>query len=116
LQIIGTQVGLDRREKVALLKERLAFVFRNPERDYRLNTRQTAGNTLQYTDEAVDAGELMCALGQCSRRQQEALRLWLGRRRMTQEQVAGVLRVSVITVKRDLGAAMRRMVEQVWEE
>lgn len=116
MEIIGTQVGLSEREKARLLKERLAFVFRNPDRVYRLNTRETAGDTLQYTDEAVDAAELMCALGRCPRRQQEALRLWLGRWQMSQEEVAGVLRVSVITVKRDVSAALRRMADMVWEE
>ena len=116
MEVIGTQRGLSRREKVVLLKDRLRYLLRHPDRVYRLNSRDAVETGRRYTDEAVDAGELACALGRCTPRQQQILHLWLGRRRPTQDKVAKALQLSVITVKREAADAFRRMVEMIWED
>ncbi len=116
VEIIGTQTDLSERERAALVKERLRLSFRYRSRTYRLNSRETSGTGRAYTDEAVDAGELACALGRCTPRQQRVLELWLGPRRLHQARVARELGVSVVTVKRDASAAVRTMVAMIWEE
>ncbi len=136
MEIIGTQQGLTQREKALLLKQRLGYFLRNPERTYRMNSRETSDTGLAYTDAAVDAGEVFCALGQCTPRQQLILELWLGgrplahaadsgageqdsakpRRRLTQTEVAKVVGVSLATVNREAAAALRRMIVMIWED
>jgi len=115
MEIIGTQQGLSPREKASLLKERLAYALRHPERVYRVSSRQATDSGLEYTDEAVDAAELLCALGRCSARQQRVLELWLGRGGRSQQDVARSLGLSVATVKREAAEALRRMALQVWD-
>ena len=98
------------------MQDRLRFLLRNPERVYRTNSREASDTGQQYTDEAIHAGELVSALGRCTPRQQQALYLWLGRPGRDQEEVAKALGVSTITVKRDVGEAFRRMVDQIWDD
>ena len=116
MEVIGTQTGLSKREKVLMLKDRLRYFLRHPDRAYRLNSREASDTGRQYTDEAVDAGELACALGRCTPRQQRILGLWLGRGRLKQDMVAQALGLSVITVKREASEAFRRMVQGIWED
>ena len=115
MEIIGAQRGLSEREKVDLVKAKLAYLLRNPDHVYRLNSREASETGRAYTDEAVDVGEIMFALGRCTPRQQRALNLWLGPKALSQERVAKELDVSVITVKRDVGQALRLMVAAIWE-
>ena len=56
------------------------------------------------------------AFSRCTLRQQRALRLWLGPTRATQDCIAREIGVSVITVKRDIAAALRDMAARVWDE
>ncbi len=116
MQIIGTEKGLSQRDKVWVLKDRLAYLFRNPGRVYRMTTREPTDTGFGYSDEAIDAGELWCALGRCSERQQQVLRLWLGRRRLPQGAVAKALGVSLVTVKRDASEALKKMAAMVWDD
>ena len=116
MEVIGTQAGLSKAEKVLVLKERLRYYLRHPDRAYRLNSREASDTGRQYTDEAVDAGELASALGRCTPRQQRILGLWLGRHRFRQDRVAKALGISVITVKREAAMAFRQMVGAIWED
>ncbi len=116
MEIIGAQKGLAHAAKVSLVKTKLVALFRTPRRHYRLNTGETVETGLAYADRAVDAGELVYALGRCSPRQQEALRLWLGREPLSQERIADRLGVNIATVKRDLGAALETMVASIWDD
>ena len=116
MEIIGAQQGLDHGEKVRLLKEKLRFLLRNPDHLYRVSSREETEVGRAYSDEAVDVGETLCALGLCTPRQRRVLELWLGPRRPTQAQVAPLLGVSVVTVKRDAKEALDRIVAQIWDE
>ncbi len=116
MEVIGTEKGLSRRDKITTLKDRLRYLYRHPSRVYRLNSREASGTGRQYTDEAIDAGELACALGRCTQRQQQILRLWLGRGSLGQDRTASALGISAITVKRDVAEAFRRMVQMIWED
>ncbi len=116
MEVIGTQRGLNQDEKVRLLKEKLRFLLRNPDHVYRVSSKEETEVGRAYSDEAVDVGEALCALGLCTPRQRRVLELWLGPKRPTQAQVALRLRVSVVTVKRDAKEALERMVAQVWDE
>lgn len=116
MDIIGTQVGLTDREKVALLKGRLRQALRHPERTYPVNAREPCDTGRAYSDAAIDPGELLCALGRCSPRQRHILDLWLGRERLTQGEISRLLRVSVPTVKRDAADALRRMARMIWDD
>ncbi len=116
MEIIGDQRGLSPRERMWLLKQRLRSYYRDPERVYRLNAREATDTGREYTDEAIDAGELVCALGRCTARQQQALALRLGPKGVPPHQVALALGVSVVTVKRDTAQALKRMAAQIWEE
>ena len=116
MELIGAQQGLARAAKVSLIKTKLAALFRTPRRHYRLNTGETVETGLAYADRAVDAGELLYALGRCTPRQQQAVRLWLGWESLSQERIAERLGVNITTVKRDLGAALETMVTSIWDE
>ncbi len=113
--VIGEETGLTQREKARMVKSRLRSLFRPSDHAYRLNSRKASETGRQYTDEATDAGELVCALGRCTPRQQRILALWLGPRATRQEYVARALGVSLVTVKRDAAAAIRAMVAMIWE-
>lgn len=115
MEIIGAQRGLTPRERLGLLKRRLRVYYRDPERLYRLNAREASDTGREYTDAAIDAGELVCALGRCTARQQQALALWLGPKMMHLGQAARTLHVSVITVKRDTAQALKLMLAQIWD-
>ena len=116
MEIIGAQEGLGHADKVRLVKDKLHAAFRHTRRDYRLNTREPVEIGLAYTERAVDAGELWYALGRCTPRQQQTLRLWLGRKLLSQERVALRLGVSPTTVKRDIRAALETMLASIWDE
>lgn len=116
MEIIGAQRGLAHAAKVSLVKTKLGVLFRTPRRHYRLNTGERVETGLAYADRAVDAGELLYALGRCTPRQQEALRLWLGWEGLSQERIAERLGVNVATVKRDLRGAFETMVASIWDE
>ena len=116
MEVIGAQKGFDRATKVFLVKARLRALFRTPGRHYRLNTHEPVEIGLAYSDRAIDAGELLYALGRCTPRQQQALRHWLGRENPSQERIARRLRVSPATVKRDLRAALETMVASIWDD
>ncbi len=116
MEIIGAQQGLAHAAKVSLVKTKLGALFRTPRRHYRLNTGERVETGLAYADRAVDAGELLYALGRCTPRQQEALRLWLGWEGLSQERTARRLGVNVATIKRDLRAALKTMVNSIWDE
>ena len=116
MEIIGAQQGLAHAAKVSLVKTKLGVLFRAPRRHYRLNTGEPVETGLSYTDRAVDAGELLYAMGRCTPRQQEALRLWLGREGLSQRRIAERLGVNITTVKRDLRAALETMVTSIWDD
>ena len=116
MEIIGAQKGLAHAAKVSLVRTKLGALFRTPRRHYRLNTGEPVDTGLSYTDRAVDAGELLHALGRCTPRQQKALRLWLGRKPLSQERIARRLRVSLVTVKRDIEAALETMLASIWDD
>ncbi|MSQ25617.1 MAG: hypothetical protein EXR49_05005 [Dehalococcoidia bacterium] len=63
MEIIGAQRGLSLRERMWLLKQLLRSYYRDPERVYRLNSREATDTGREYTDEAIDMGEFVCALG-----------------------------------------------------
>ena len=116
MEIIGAQKGLDHAAKVSLVKTKLGALFRTPRRHYRLNTGETVETGLAYADRAVDAGELLYALGRCTPRQQQALRLWLGWESLSQERIAERLGVNITTVRRDLKGAVETMLASIWDE
>lgn len=116
MEIIGAQKGLADAAKVSLVKTKLGALFRTPRRHYRLNTGEPVETGLSYTDRAVDAGELLHALGRCTPRQQEALRLWLGREGLSQERIAERLGLDPSTVKRDIRAALETMLDSIWDD
>jgi DNA-directed RNA polymerase specialized sigma24 family protein len=116
MHVIGTQRGLSRRQKAALVKRRLAVLLRRPERIYRLNLGHATDLGLAYSEKAIEAGELLCALGRCTPRQQRIVLLWLGPRRLRQARIAREMGLSVATVKREAAAAVRGMAAQAWEE
>ena len=116
MEIIGAQEGLARAAKVSLIKTKLGALFRTPRRHYRLNTGETVETGLAYADRAVDAGELLYALGRCTPRQHEVLRLWLGREGLSQDRIAERLGVNITTVKRDLRAALETMLASIWDD
>ena len=90
--------------------------MRTPRRSYRLNTSDPVATGLAYTDRATESGELWYALGRCTPRQQEMLRLWLGREPLSQKRIARRLGVGTTTVKRDIGAALETMVDSIWDD
>ena len=116
MEIIGAQRGLARAAKLSLVKTKLSALFRTPRRSYRLNTSDPVETGLAYTARATDAGELWYALGRCTPRQQEMLRLWLGREPLSQERIARRLGVGITTVKRDIQAALETMVDSIWDD
>ena len=116
MDVIGTESGLSDGDKLRILKKRLAYLLQHPRYSYRLNAREVSDTGRAYTDEAIDAGEVMSALGRCTLRQQRIFGLWLGPAHSTQERIADRLGVSVITVKRDVAEALRLMVAHVWDE
>ena len=116
MEVIGAQKGFDHATKVYLVKARLRALFRTPGRHYRLNTHEPVEIGLAYSDRAIDAGELLYALGRCTPRQQQALRLWLDRGNPSQEQIARRLHVSLTTVKCDIRAAFETMLASIWNE
>ena len=116
MRIIGTEQGLSLREKTSAIKTKLGFMLRHPNYAYRLNSREVGETGLAYSDEAIDIGELAFAFSRCTLRQQQALQLWLGPMRATQDRIAREIGVSVITVKRDIAAALRDMAARVWDE
>ena len=115
MKVIGAQVGLDREEQVLLLRAKLTYLFRTPLRRYRLNDKQAAGMGRVYSEEAIDAGEVLYALTQCTPRQQRALALCLGRG-IRAGDAARILGVSRATVNRDIADALDRMRALAWEE
>ena len=114
MEVIGAEKGLTHREMSRVVKSRLHSLYRSPGRSYRLNAREASETGRQYTDEAVDAGELAYALGRCTPRQQRILQLWLGPKKLHQAWVAHALGVSLVTVKRDAAAAIRTMAAVIW--
>ena len=114
MEVIGADKSLTQREMSRVVKSRLRSLFHSPGWSYRLNEREATETGRQYTDEAVDAGELAFALGRCTPRQQRILQLWLGPKRRRQAWIARALRTSLVTVKRDSAAAVRTMVAVIW--
>jgi DNA-directed RNA polymerase specialized sigma24 family protein len=114
--VIGTEEGLDHREKEALLKARLIWLLGEGRRTYAMTEKEATETGRALSDMALDAGEVLCALGRCTRSEQRMLHLWLGRGRMTQGEIARELGVSLSAVRRGLAGALDRMVAQVWEE
>ena len=110
MRIIGTEQGLSLREKTSAIKTKLGVMLRHPNYAYRMNSREVGETGLAYSDEAIDVGELAFAFS-CY-----TLRLWLGPMRATQHLIAREIGVSVITVKRDIAAALRAMAARVWDE
>lgn len=115
MEVIGTERDLAKGERTLLLKRRLQRFLRRVAPAYRLTARQATEVGLAYTHQAVNAGELGCALGRCTRRQQRILALWLGSG-LPQAEAARLLGVSLATVKRDAAEALERMAAQVWQD
>ena len=114
MSAIGTKAGLDEKEQVILVRAKLTYLFRTPMRRYRLNDRHAAGMGRAYSDEAIDAGEVLHALARCTERQQSALALCLGHG-LRGEEAARVLGVSRPTVNRDIAEALEGIRCLVWE-
>ena len=118
--IIGSEEGMTQREKVLALKGRLTYLLRHPKDGYRLHATEDTELSWAYPDAAIDAGEVFCALGQCTPRQQRIPQRWLGRARdgvpLTQAAVAATEGVSTLTIKREASAAFRTMIAIIWDE
>ena len=118
VQVIGSDGDLTYREKELALRARLGYMLRNLQSEYRLNSLEGTDTGRKYTEQATEAGDLLCAFGLCTQRQQRILRLWLGGhdgRRLTQAQAANVVGVSLATASRESAAAFRTMIEVIWD-
>ncbi len=115
MSVIGKMAGLDGKQQRTVLRARIGYLLRTPLRRYRLNYRTPQGLGRAYSDEAIDAGEVLHAFARCTRRQQLALTLCLGRG-LRGEEAARVLGVSRATVNREIAEALERMRRRVWEE
>ena len=88
--------------------------LRELRRAYALNNDEPTETGRAYSAEAVDAGEVWCALGQRSPREQRIVEWWLGPERLTLREVAARLRVSEVEAAREAFEAIEAMTRQVW--